>query len=131
TINLSFANTNDLPVNAIPIAATGFSGSGEWRIQIPASTFSDADGDVLSLQAALPDGSSLPDWLSFDPQTGIFSGDPPSDLSNQTLELAVTATDPFEGKVNMVFAVQFGDVNDQPQAIAISDQQFNESGNWQ
>ena len=36
-----------------------------WTFQIPADTFSDANGDPLTLTATLANGDPLPSWLSF------------------------------------------------------------------
>ena len=43
---------------------------------IPAETFTNGDGDKLTLSATLKDGSPLPDWLTFEPSNNTFSGTP-------------------------------------------------------
>ncbi|RRO13556.1 putative Ig domain-containing protein, partial [Pectobacterium aquaticum] len=49
-------------------------------------------GDTLTLSATLADGSALPNWLSFNPATGTFSGTPGnSDVGS--LSIRVTASD--------------------------------------
>ena len=60
---------------------------------IPADAFVDMDaGDTLSYSASLPDGSTLPAWLSFDAATRTFSGTPDdADIGNITVK--VTASD--------------------------------------
>ena len=59
---------------------------------VPAGSFFDADGGVLSLSAALAGGGALPEWLSFAPATGIFSGTPAvTDFG--TLLVQVSASD--------------------------------------
>src|SRR5205814_9249617 len=49
-----------------------------WAFHVPASTFYDYDGDVLTYSATLADGSALPAWLTFDPTTQNFFGTPPA-----------------------------------------------------
>lgn len=63
-----------------------------WSFTVPANTFSDADGDALTLSATLEDGSALPSWLSFDATSGTFSGTPPAAFLG-SLSLKVTASD--------------------------------------
>ena len=60
--------------------------------QVPADTFSDADGDALTYAATLADGSALPAWLHFDAATRTFSGTPPQDF-NGTIAVKVAASD--------------------------------------
>jgi Domain of unknown function (DUF4394)/Putative Ig domain/RTX calcium-binding nonapeptide repeat (4 copies) len=63
-----------------------------FSFTLPANTFFDADGDVLTLSATLAGGSALPAWLQFDAATGQFFGTPPAGSS--TLQIYVTVTDP-------------------------------------
>ncbi|MEQ9535089.1 MAG: putative Ig domain-containing protein, partial [Deltaproteobacteria bacterium] len=56
------------------------------------NNFTDVDGDSLSYSATLEDGTALPDWLTFDSETGTFSGTP--DTGDETqLNILVTASD--------------------------------------
>jgi uncharacterized delta-60 repeat protein len=60
--------------------------------QIPADAFYDPDGDVLVYSASLPDGSPLPEWLSFDAATRTLSGKPAvSDFGSH--RILITASD--------------------------------------
>ena len=52
--------------------------------------FADADGDALSFEATLADGSALPGWLAFDGVSRTFSGTPTQPGS---ISVRVTATD--------------------------------------
>lgn len=62
--------------------------------QVPANTFFDADGDILSYSATLANGNPLPSWLSFDASTRTFTGTPtPSDFGGY--EVKVTARDAY------------------------------------
>ena len=60
---------------------------------VPANTFADVDaGDTRVINATLEDGSALPDWLSFDPDTLTFSGTPTT-MDLGVVRVKVTATD--------------------------------------
>ena len=62
-----------------------------YVLTLPANTFVDLDHNVLSYNAQLPSGGSLPNWLSFNPQTLVFSGVPqPTDLGLSTIRLSAT-----------------------------------------
>lgn len=60
---------------------------------LPSNTFYDADsGDLLAISASLGSGTTLPEWLSFNPATGVLSGSPSaSDVGD--LVIKVKATD--------------------------------------
>ena len=71
--------------------------------EVPANTFTDADGDVLTLSASLSNGVALPEWLAFDGQK--FTGTP---VIVGSYEIRVTATD---GKADVanVFTLRIED----------------------
>ncbi|MCC6965849.1 MAG: putative Ig domain-containing protein [Nitrospira sp.] len=99
--------TNAVPDQTVPEDAP-------WTFAVPANTFADEDlGDVLTLSARLADGSALPAWLSFDAQTGTFSGTP-DDAQIGMLGLKVTATDGLNGTVSESFNLTITNVNDAP-----------------
>ena len=78
---------------------------------LPENAFSDPDGTaVANLVVSVADasGGELPDWLSYDPVTGKFSGVPPQDYQGQ-LKLLVTAVDEFGVSVSDILTLQFGD----------------------
>lgn len=62
-----------------------------WSYTVPATSFSDPDGDTLSYAASLADGSALPSWLAFDTVTRTFAGTPPVDF-NGAIDIRVTAS---------------------------------------
>ncbi|WP_108723972.1 malectin domain-containing carbohydrate-binding protein [Hyphococcus luteus] len=68
--------------------------------QDPGAAFIDQDGDALTYSATLADGSALPAWLSFDPQTRSFSGAPPVSDANTSLAIRVTASDDYASAYN-------------------------------
>ncbi len=115
--------TNHLPVVANPIADQTVAEDAPWTFAVPANTFADEDvGDVLTLSARLADGSALPGWLSFDAQTGTFSGTP-DDAQIGTLGLKVTATDGLNATVSEIFNLTITNVNEAPTvAVPLPDQ---------
>ncbi len=58
---------------------------------IPESTFIDLDLDNLSYDLRQADGSPLPEWLTFDPNTRTLTGVP--DAASSSLELSIVVTD--------------------------------------
>src|SRR4051794_14923075 len=63
-----------------------------WVFQISSDAFSDPNNDPLEFSATLSSGDPLPLWLSFDPITRTFSGNPPEDFGG-AIEFKITATD--------------------------------------
>ncbi|MDO1448406.1 malectin domain-containing carbohydrate-binding protein [Rhodocytophaga aerolata] len=93
TTQVSINVTEVLPENQAPVVVnaitsqTTTSGSS-FSFLVPSNTFSDEDGDALTLTASLADDSVLPAWLSFNGTT--FSGNPQT-AGNYSIKL--TATD--------------------------------------
>jgi len=90
-LTITLTGTNDLPVVTSALADQAFSGAGTWTYQLPADSFTDADGTPLTYTATLADGSALPAWLNFDEASRTFSGDPGQDSGS--LSIKVTASD--------------------------------------
>ncbi|NIC43608.1 hypothetical protein, partial [Aquabacterium sp. A08] len=68
----------------------------ESRFAIPYDTFAHTKADAqITLLAKLQDGSDLPSWVVFDPQSGTFTVNPPADLpeAQRELKLMVIARD--------------------------------------
>ncbi|MDR0275010.1 MAG: putative Ig domain-containing protein, partial [Burkholderiaceae bacterium] len=88
SFTLTVVNINDAPeVGTLLSGQQGRVGQ-EFNYILPAGAFTDIDvGDQLTLSA-----SGLPDWLSFDAATGLFSGTPPASSAGN-LSITVTATD--------------------------------------
>ncbi|MFJ5448029.1 putative Ig domain-containing protein [Pectobacterium carotovorum] len=113
TFGLTVTNINDAPVVATPIPAQSVAQDGSLSFTVPAGTFTDPDGDTLTLSATLADGTALPAWLSFNPTTGTFSGTPASgDVGNLTIK--VTATDGSSASVSTTFSLTVTTVNEAP-----------------
>jgi len=88
--------------------------SGPFSFTLPSNAFTDVEGDALTLSARLADGSDLPAWLSFDPDTGTFSGTPPQDY-NGTLAVRVEASDGGANPASQEFDLTIEPVNDRPE----------------
>ena len=86
-----------------------------YSMHLSEDLFYDVDnGDYITLSASLGDGSPLPEWLSFDPDKGTFSGTPGvDDIGNHTIWL--TAMDSYEGQSSIFFNLQVIDSNVAPQ----------------
>ena len=94
-------------------------------VTIPVGTFTDADGDALTLSARLANGDPLPMWLGFD---GLrLTGTPPKDY-NGALDLEVSASDGTAvatGRFRLTVAPR----NDVPVLVtSIADARFDEDG---
>lgn len=59
--------------------------------------FSDVDADVLTYTAQLEGGGGLPAWLSFDGNTGVFTGTPDAGGADEGLVRIVVTTDDGNG----------------------------------
>lgn len=86
-----------------------------YSMQLPSGLFYDVDnGDYLTLSARLDNGSPLPEWLNFDPNSGTFSGTPGTeDIGYNTIWL--TATDSYDATTSIYFNLQVLDSNVAPQ----------------
>jgi hypothetical protein len=102
------------PVVAHEIGNQASPEDAPWTFQIPADTFTDANGDPLTLTATLANGDPLPSWLSFDSSTRTFSGTPPHDF-NGSFDFKITASD---GALTTsdAFTLTITPVNDPPVA---------------
>ncbi|MCP3429680.1 putative Ig domain-containing protein [Alteromonas sp. LMIT007] len=86
------------------------SASAGIDLQIPADAFTDADeSEVGQLDIAVSEasGGELPEWLSYDEDTGTFTGVPPEDFLG-TLKIKVEATDEFGETADDILTLQFG-----------------------
>ncbi|MBK1879382.1 putative Ig domain-containing protein, partial [Pelagicoccus mobilis] len=128
TFALHVENQNDAPNLDSEIEDQTTDEDSEFSFNI-ASNFSDSDlGDTLSYTATLPDGSDLPDWLSFDSSTGQFSGVPENEDVGM-LTIQVTASD-GDKSVDDFFAIMVNNTNDGPVASAIVDQTATEDSGF-
>ncbi|WP_409309200.1 putative Ig domain-containing protein, partial [Pectobacterium sp. B1J-3] len=114
TFELTVTNVNDAPEVSGTIPAQSIAQGGSLNVTVPAGTFTDPDGDTLTLSASQADGTALPGWLLFNPATGTFSGTPASgDVGSLTIK--VTATDSNTASVSTTFELTVTNVNDAPE----------------
>lgn len=112
------ANSNNQPVVVNPLQSISVNEDQSIDFTIPANTFADADGDVLSFAASQANGSPVPSWLSF--VDGRFTGTPPADF-NGSISLVVTASDGL-ATASSAFDLVILPLNDAP--IAQNDNGF-------
>lgn len=93
TIHLTVNNVNDAPSVKSAYGDETVEAGNELDITAASFYFRDADGDTLTYEATLDDGSDLPDWLVFDSATGAFSGTP-ANADAGTITVKITAKDP-------------------------------------
>lgn len=107
-------SVNEPPYVAIALPDVTALEDAVLALALPAGSFADPDvDDVLSYGATLADGSSLPQWLSFDASAQAFSGTPrQADVG--TLDIRVTATDGAGEAAADLFRLTIENVNDAP-----------------
>ena len=77
-----------------------------FSFTLPKDTFKHADTKAsVVLEARLDNGQPLPDWLSFDPGSGRFSGRAPQGV--QELEIRVVARDSIGGEAATKIVLRF------------------------
>ncbi len=108
----SGGGSNTAPIVANVIADQQATESIVFNFTVPSNTFSDADGDILTVSATLSDDSPLPSWLSFNAQTQTFSGTPASgDVG--VVDIKVTASDAI-ASVSDIFSLTVNNTNIAP-----------------
>jgi Ca2+-binding RTX toxin-like protein len=134
SFSLDIANVNDAPTLAEPLADQTVYEDAPFSFAVSGTAFSDVDlGDTLHFGASLADGTPLPDWLTFDPVTHVFTGTATNDDVG-TLGLQVTATDDAGASVTDAFDLTVVNVNDAPILVTpLADQsaQAKEVFTWQ
>ena len=107
----SVSDTFDIVVNTVPTVANEIPDQTAtvdiaFSYTFPANTFADADSDTLRYTAEQSDGSPLPSWLSFTPDTRSFAGTPQSsDADAGSVSVQVTASDGRGGTVSETFDI--------------------------
>ncbi len=110
SLSLEIQPVNDAPTVALALGDQRSAEDASFAFAIDPASFSDVDGDVLTLSASLENGSDLPTWLSFDGTE--LTGTPPVDF-NGALSIEITASD-GELSVSSVFTLAIDAVNDAP-----------------
>ena len=106
TFNIMVSTTaaNQAPTVANMIPDQSATVDTEFSFNVPANTFSDADGDTLTYRATKADNMALPAWLTFNPDARTFSGTPTS-MDIGTLMVKVTASDGNGGSISDTFNI--------------------------
>ncbi len=103
-VEITISAVNDTPVagqlNDYTVRA------GElFEFSLPGNLFTDSDpDDKLTLNATMASGEPLPDWLYFDHDAGVFSGETESQ-NVDSLKIIVSATDTYGASVQRTFAL--------------------------
>ncbi|MBE9171371.1 tandem-95 repeat protein, partial [Pleurocapsales cyanobacterium LEGE 06147] len=132
TFELEVINVNDTPTLESAIANQTTIEDEAFSFTFPANTFNDVDtGDSLTYAATLSDGSALPSWLTFNPETRTFSGTPVNEHVGQ-IAIEITATDNDSETAQDIFDLEVINVNDIPtletaiaNQVATEDEVFN------
>jgi hypothetical protein len=104
--NLAIANVNDAPILNEAIGDGTAVADQLFSLTLAANAFIDIDADDhLTYTATLTNGEPLPAWLSFDPNTGTFSG-VPNRSDTASLSIQVMATDLTGANSSDVFGLE-------------------------
>ncbi|BCG75459.1 hypothetical protein MesoLj113a_66170 [Mesorhizobium sp. 113-1-2] len=100
----AIANVNDAPT-AGSLSPLALAVASPLSFTIPSDLFYDPDpGDHLTLTSTQANGDPLPSWLSFDPNTGTFTGTP-SNVDVGTIAIRITANDTSSAEAHVDFAI--------------------------
>ncbi|WP_244651328.1 tandem-95 repeat protein [Rhizobium sp. CFBP 8762] len=113
-VKISVSPVNDAPILTLPAVFKGTE-DRPFYATLPADFVKDADGDALVVEVRGRNGMVLPEWLSFNPQTRVLSGQPPTSF-NGTVELEIAASDTIGTTVHSV-RVSIAPVNDAPVVV--------------
>lgn len=114
TLEAKIVLPNTPPVLATPMADQIATQDVAFSFALPPDMFTDADsGDSLIYSVTLANGDALPSWLSFDPATLTFNGQPGNaDVGNFAVTL--TATDQAGAAASQAIGFTVANVNDAP-----------------
>ena len=112
TVNINVTPVNDAPFLSESITDQSFNEDSPLRFLLPTGIFADVDGNLLTQSVTLTDNSPLVPWLTFNPNTGEFSGTPPTNF-NGTVDVKVTASDGSLSNFGN-FTIFINPVNDAP-----------------
>lgn len=120
-------NNNSAPQISEPIPNLSHYAESEFYLSAE-HVFTDTDiADQISLEATLSDGSSLPQWLSFDTQTGVFFGTPENPDAG-IIEIMLTATDSYGESNTEIFELEILYLNHAPYLNNAPDPQMMPAG---
>ncbi len=117
TAMLDITPVNDGPSVAVLLVDRSSPEDSAVNFSVPAGSFTDVDGDVLTYSATLSTGTALPSWLVFNASTQAFAGTPLSDF-NGSVDVKVTASD-GRSSASDVFTLTITPVNDAPTVVTL------------
>ncbi|PSP03474.1 MAG: hypothetical protein BRC54_12285, partial [Cyanobacteria bacterium SW_7_48_12] len=115
----TITNDDNPPQLVTPLSDQSATEDESFSFQFAADAFSDPNGDSLNYSASLADGSDLPNWLSFAPESRTFSGTP-TESDDGTLNLQVTATDSEGATASSEFSLNIAEVNDDTETDTVT-----------
>jgi len=110
---------NDAPTTSNPMTDQSVFEGDSLSFRLAADAFADVDSNVLTLTASLDDDSALPAWLSFDPTTRTFFGQP-DEVDVGSYSVKVNAEDDSSGRVSDIFNITVVNVENTPVIGGIS-----------
>ncbi len=84
-------------IDSSSLTGSSTSDNQAFSYALPANVFTDL-GSERDLEATQADGSALPPWLSFDPQTQTFSGEPDGPVESIQVKITARSTDTSDSK---------------------------------
>lgn len=121
TFTIAVKDINDVPQVSQPTPDQLATVTQPFSLVITPDLFTDADtdhGDSLTYSATLEDGSPLPGWLKFDPETLAFAGTPGSGDAAR-LSVSVVATDAHDARGVDTFFLDVVPERDTPTAPVV------------
>ncbi len=107
---------NDAPVANGTISRQEIVAGTETTFTFDPGLFSDPNaGDALVYSATQPDGSPLPDWVQFDPDTRTFTFEPGTEQIG-SYSFRIIATDPLGASTPLDFRVRVDEFADGDEA---------------
>eukprot|EP00930_Biecheleria_cincta_P046788 TRINITY_DN32320_c0_g1_i1.p1 TRINITY_DN32320_c0_g1~~TRINITY_DN32320_c0_g1_i1.p1 ORF type:complete len:1019 (+),score=145.59 TRINITY_DN32320_c0_g1_i1:109-3165(+) len=100
-----------------PMHVTHMVSPGEsFQYVLPKNMFRSNSGGTLLLNATQENGSPLPAWLQFNPESGLFKGQSPKNLQGEVV-VKVSAKDTLNGEsasTSLIFKVEMGPIVAKP-----------------
>ncbi|GAP68608.1 por secretion system C-terminal sorting domain, partial [Bacteroidales bacterium 6E] len=91
TFTITVVPVPDMPEVVIPGGTVAIEPGQPVHIDLNDLFTNPDDEDGLTFEVTLPDGSPLPEWVEFDPETGIISGTP-GEGDSGVIEVTIIAT---------------------------------------
>ena len=118
TFTLTVEEVNDPPV--VPSISTQTAIEGQ-AFSYQAPSFVDPEGESVTYTATLNDGSALPAWLTFNPESHTLSGTPSDADTPATLTISITASDGTLSS-SATFTISVPESNQRPPKPNVTDQ---------